>query len=252
MSNRDVAAIILAAGKGTRMQSDLAKVLHPLAGKPLIGHVLDTCAEMTLGQTVVVVGYQGDRVEAAVSPWRPTCVMQREQLGTGHAVLCAENEVSSAIALVLYGDCPLIPETLLRDMLSTHRRRHAACTVVAARMADPARYGRMVTDAEGKLTRIVEYKDASESERAIDLINTGIYAFATDELFRCLKLVRPTNAQGEYYLTDVIAMMVAEHKRVELVITDQSALVMGVNTPEELAEAERVVMRRAAASAKPV
>ncbi len=244
-ANRDAVAVILAAGKGTRMGSDLAKVLHPLRSRPLLAHVLDACAGLGLAGSVVVVGYQRERVEQVGRPWGVATAVQDRQLGTGHAVLCAQSSVLSlpavATVLVLCGDCPLVPTALLAQVLAHHRRSAAACTAVAARLTDPGRYGRMITDRAGRLARIVEYKDASAEERKVDLINSGIYAFAVADLFRCLMQVTPNNAQGEYYLTDVVAMLVAANKPVELVITEDAALVMGINTPQELAEAERVL-----------
>jgi bifunctional UDP-N-acetylglucosamine pyrophosphorylase/glucosamine-1-phosphate N-acetyltransferase len=242
----DVTAIILAAGKGTRMGSDLAKVLHPLAGRPLVAHVLDTCTALGVGQKVVVVGWQRERVEAAVAPWGVDCVLQDRQLGTGHAVLVTRGTVRQDIVVVLCGDCPLTPPALLDELLAKHRATGAACTGVAARMADPSGYGRMVTDADGRLTRIVEHKDATPAERAITLVNSGIYAFARAELFRCLAQVKPLNAQGEYYLTDVVAMLVGEGRAVGLVVTGDPAAVLGVNTPADLAQAERLLAARKA------
>ncbi len=243
--NANVTAVILAAGKGTRMGSDLAKVLHPLAGRPLIAHVLDTCRDLGVGQTVVVVGWQRERVEEAVRPWKADCVLQDRQLGTGHAVLVTESAVRGAVVLVLCGDCPLTPASLLQELLDKHARTGAACTGVAARMADPTGYGRMITDARGRLERIVEHKDATPEQRAVDLVNSGIYAFDRAALFRCLKNVKPLNAQGEYYLTDVVSMLVAEGRPVELVVTDDVASVLGVNTPADLATAERLRAARA-------
>lgn len=247
MSAHDTAAVILAAGKGTRMQSDLAKVLHPVAGRPMVAHVLDTCRQLGVGQSVVVVGWQREAVEAAVAPLGATCVVQDRQLGTGHAVMVTETAVRQPTVLVLCGDTPLVPVGLLREVLAVQRDRGAACTAVAARLDDPGRYGRMITDPQGRLARIVEWKDADDAQRAVQLINAGIYAFRRDDLFRCLHRVRPDNAQGEYYLTDVIGMLVGEGKPVELVVTTDAAAVMGVNTPQELAEAERLFQRRAAA-----
>jgi len=244
MPHPDTTAVILAAGQGTRMGSDLAKVLHPLAGRPLVTHVLDTCRALDVGHSVVVVGWQRAAVEAATRPYAATCVVQDRQLGTGHAVLCAEAAVRGGTVLVLCGDCPMTPPALLDAVLAKHASSAAACTGIAARLPDPGRYGRMVTDATGRLRRIVEYKDASEAERAIDLINSGIYAFRAVDLFRCLHRVRPDNAQGEYYLTDVVGMLVSEGSQVELVVTEDAAAVMGINTQQELAEAERLYLRR--------
>jgi dTDP-glucose pyrophosphorylase len=245
MQNPTVTVVILAAGKGTRMGSDLAKVLHPLAGRPLIGHVLKTCAALGVGQTVVVVGHQREAVEALVKPLGAETALQDKQLGTGHAVLVAKSVVRGDTVIVLCGDCPMTPPSLLFEVLAKHRASGAACTAVAARLADPGKYGRMITDpATGRVTRIVEWKDASDAERAIKLINSGIYAFAAADLWRCLENVKPNNAQGEYYLTDVVGLLVAEGRAVELVSTDDLASVRGINTPDELAEAEQLYAKR--------
>ncbi len=240
-------AVILAAGKGTRMGSDLAKVLHPLAGQPLVTHVLRTCRALGVMQTVVVVGWQRERVSDVVTVFAADTVIQDQQLGTGHAVLVTEAAVRGAQVLVLCGDCPMTPPALLHQLLRLHESTGAACAVIAARLPDPTGYGRMLTDAAGRLTRIVEHKDATDAERAVTLVNSGIYVFARAELFRCLKLLRPTNAQGEYYLTDVVAMLVREGRRVELLETSDIASVLGVNTPADLANAERLFAARAAA-----
>jgi bifunctional UDP-N-acetylglucosamine pyrophosphorylase/glucosamine-1-phosphate N-acetyltransferase len=242
-----VTAVILAAGKGTRMGSDLAKVLHPLAGRPLVAHVLATCQRLGLGQSVVVVGWQREAVEAVVRPLGAECVLQDRQLGTGHAVLCASQAVRGDTVIVLCGDCPMTTPELLGELLTRHRQAGAACTGVAARMPDPSGYGRMITDAQGRLVRIVEHKDATPEQRAITLVNSGIYAFDRAHLFRCLQQVRPANAQGEYYLTDVVAMLVAEGRPVGLVTTDDVASVLGVNTPGDLAQAEQLHARLLAA-----
>ncbi|MBA3700892.1 MAG: NTP transferase domain-containing protein [Planctomycetes bacterium] len=245
-----VTAVILAAGKGTRMGSDKAKVLHDLAGKSLVAHVLDTCKRLGVGQSVVVVGWQREAVEALVKPLAAECVLQDKQLGTGHAVLCAEPAVRGDTVIVLCGDCPMTPPELLNELVSRHTKTKAACTGVAARMADPSGYGRMLTDAQGRLVRIVEHKDATPEQRAITLINSGIYAFDRAHLFRCLKNVKPANTQGEYYLTDVVAMLVNEGRPVELVVTDDVASVLGVNTPADLAQAEQLYAKRQAAAAR--
>ncbi len=244
-----VTSVILAAGKGTRMNSDLAKVLHPLAGRPLVMHVLDTCLELKVHQKVVVVGHQRNQVEMTVAPWLPAIAIQDKQLGTGHAVLVTESVVTGDLVLVLCGDCPLTPAKLLAELIAKHTATGAACTGVAARMPDPTGYGRMVTDAQGRLRKIVEHKDADAATRAIDLINSGIYVFDRNHLFRCLHRLRPENAQGEYYLTDVVGMLVSEGLPVELVVTDDLASVLGVNTPNDLATAEKLLAARKGAVA---
>ena len=248
MLHPTVSVVILAAGKGTRMGSDLAKVLHPLAGRPLVSHVLDACTALGVGQSVVVVGHQRDAVEAVVKPLGAETALQDKQLGTGHAVLVTKPVVRGDTVIVLCGDCPMTPPSLLNEVLAKHRSGNAACTAVAARLADPGKYGRMITNpTTGRLARIVEWKDASEAERAVNLINSGIYAFAAADLWRCLERVKPNNAQGEYYLTDVVGMLVAEGRPVELVVTDDMASVLGINTPTDLAEAEQLYAKRVTA-----
>lgn len=248
-ASTDTTAVILAAGKGTRMQSDLAKVLHPLAGRPLVAHVLEACTAAGITDLVVVVGWQRDQVAAAVAPFGARTCVQERQLGTGDAVRAAAPLLQRAVVVVLCGDCPLVPPALLMDLLARHRATAAACTAVAARMGDPSGYGRMVTDAQGRLVRIVEQRDASEAERAITLINSGIYAFDRQQLLACLGRLRPANAQGEYYLTDCVGMLAAAGERVELVVTEDAAAVLGVNTPRDLAAAASALAARSAAGA---
>ena len=237
-------AVILAAGKGTRMGSDLAKVLHPMAGRPLVSHVIAGCQAAGISDLVCVVGWQREAVAAVVEPLGARCALQDRQLGTGHAVLCAEPLVHGDEVIVLCGDAPLVDGALLTQLVGTHRSRNAACTAVAARLADPTGYGRMVTNADGRLARIVEHKDASPEIRAIDLVNSGLYCFRRAELFDRLRQVKPTNAQGEYYLTDVVGMLAREGAGVELVVTDDAGSVLGVNTPADLATAERAFNAR--------
>lgn len=240
----DVTAVILAAGKGTRMGSDRAKVLHELAGRPMLAHVLAASRSVGIGQQVVVVGHQRHAVEAAVAADDVDFVLQDRQLGTGHAVQVTAEAVRGDTVVVLCGDAPLVPSALLRALLERHAASGAACTAVAAEMPDPTGYGRMLTDAAGDLVQIVEHKDASAAQRAIRLINSGIYAFRREDLFRCLAAVRPDNSQGEYYLTDVPKLLVAEGARVPMVIAEDPDAVLGVNTPEHLAAAERAYRAR--------
>ncbi len=237
-------AVILAAGKGTRMGSDLAKVLHPLAGKPLVVHVLEACRAAGISDAVCVVGWQREAVQAVVEPLGAQCAVQDRQLGTGHAVLCAESAVSGDEVMVLCGDAPLVDASLLRQLVDHHRRTGAACTAVAARLADPGTYGRMIMTAEGRLAAIVEFKDATPAQRAIDLINSGLYCFRRNDLFARLRQLQPQNAQGEYYLTDVVAMLASEGVGVELVVTDDPGSVLGVNTPADLVTAAQVLAAR--------
>ncbi|MCS6970752.1 MAG: NTP transferase domain-containing protein [Planctomycetota bacterium] len=237
-------AVILAAGKGTRMGSELAKVLHPLAGRPLVAHVLAACREAGIEDCVCVIGWQREAVRAVVEPLGARCVVQDRQLGTGHAVQCAEGAVRGEEVLVLCGDAPLVDAALIRRVLERHRADANACTVVAARLPDPTGYGRMITDGHGRLLAIVEHRDATPEQRAIDLVNSGLYCFRRAALFTRLTALRPDNAQGEYYLTDVVAALVRDGERVGLLVADDAASVLGVNTPADLALAERLHRQR--------
>lgn len=238
-------AIILAAGKGARMGSERAKVLHELAGRALVLHVLDCCRSAGIQRAVVVVGHQRAEVEATVAAPDVVCALQDRQLGTGHAVQCAREAVGEdSTVVVLCGDAPLVSAGLLNALLAQHATEGNACTAVAARLPDPSGYGRMITDAAGRLRRIVEQRDASAEELRVDLVNSGLYAFQAAALWRLLACLRPDNAQGEYYLTDVVALAAAEGSGVGLVITDDAAAVLGINTPAQLAEAEAVLAAR--------
>jgi UDP-N-acetylglucosamine diphosphorylase/glucosamine-1-phosphate N-acetyltransferase len=244
MPHSNVTAIILAAGKGTRMKSDLAKVLHKMNGKPLILHVVEACKSAGIGQQVVVVGHQKEAVENILIPYGVDTAVQDKQLGTGHAVLCAESPVKGKTVLVLCGDAPLIDAKLIDDLLADHAKTKAACTVIAARMPDPTGYGRMVTDAQGNLLRIVEQRDADEATKKIDLVNSGIYAFDRAHLFRLLKILKPENSQGEYYLTDVPKLLIKEGHPVRIRISNDPDSILGINTLEQLAAAEGIAQSR--------
>jgi bifunctional UDP-N-acetylglucosamine pyrophosphorylase / glucosamine-1-phosphate N-acetyltransferase len=205
MAQRKTAAVIRAAGKGTRMKSALPKVMHPLAGCPMIRHLLASVSAAKLDRAVVVVGPEMESVAKAVAP--APAVVQKDRLGTGHAVLCAKDALKGfgGDALVLYGDTPLLtPETLRRVMAA--RRKGAAVVVLGFEPADPGAYGRLVLGAKGDLEAIVEYKDANPQQRAIRLCNSGVMAADAKLLFTLLSKVRNDNAKGEYYLTDVVGL----------------------------------------------
>ena len=248
MSLHDVTAIILAAGQGTRMGSDLAKVLHPVAGRAMILHVLGACQAAGIGRCVVVVGYQEDAVRAVLAHQAPTmdicCVSQRPQLGTGHAVQVAMAAVTSPRVVVLCGDAPLVEAELIAQVAGRLAEVNTTAAVVGARMADPSGYGRMISDDGQHLQAIVEHRDADEAQRRIDLVNSGMYAFATDALRAALEHLRPDNAQGEYYLTDVPRLLVAKGDTVGLVVGDNGDSILGVNTPADLARAEAIYAAR--------
>lgn len=237
-----IEVIVLAAGKGTRMYSDLPKVLHPLAGKPMLSHVLDAATSLSADKVHLVTGFQSDLIRQhyanAISAERINWVEQTEQLGTGHAVMQAAPQVAdSSTVLVLYGDVPLIKsDTLTRLLNEANNTGIAVLTLVTP---NPHGLGRMIRDSTGEIIAIVEEKDASEAQRKISEINTGIMAFRADLLKRWLQQLNTNNAQGEYYLTDTVAIAHREHIRIGSLQTHDANEVQGVNNRLQLAELER-------------
>ena len=230
--------LILAAGKGTRMRSDLPKVLHRLAGRPLLGHVVDTARALGAAQTCVVYGYGGDAVPQALADETLTFVMQAEQHGTGHAVKQALPRLADAgVTLVLYGDVPLTRAATLKPLVAAAQAGKLGLLTVT--LAQPDGYGRIVRDG-GRVVRIVEHKDATPGERAITEVNTGILAVATRDLKRWIGELRNDNAQGEYYLTDIVALAVRDGVEVATCQPDDAWEVLGVNSKAQLAALERV------------
>ena len=233
--------VILAAGQGKRMHSDLPKVLHPLAGKPLLGHVLDTAREIGATKICVVYGHGGERVRTALDAPDLTWALQEPQLGTGHAVLQAmPAAVPSAPTLILYGDVPLIRTSTLRRLIEAAGRGSLA--LLTAHLENPKGYGRIVR-VDGAVKRIVEEKDADDAEKAIREINTGILVAPTAALARWLPMLGNRNAQGEYYLTDIVALAVAEGMPVVTAHPDAIWETEGVNSKLQLAALERVHQR---------
>ena len=245
--------LILAAGLGTRMRSNVAKVLHLLDGRPLINHVCDTAAALAPRKVYVVVGHQGDEVKTAVlselSAEQTVIVEQKEQLGTGDAVNSAREylENDDALLLVLSGDVPMIRAETLGGLIQRHRDhrgRGAACTILTVKLKDPTGYGRIVRDSGGIFEKIVEQRDASDAEAEINEINSGIYCFNAKKLFFALSRVQNHNDQGEYYLTDVPALLKADGDDVALYSHNDAFEVEGVNNRMQLAELERHLRRR--------
>ena len=230
--------LILAAGKGTRMRSDLPKVLHKLAGKPLLGHVVDTAQTLGAVRTCVVYGFGGDAVPQAMADDKLTFVLQAEQHGTGHAVQQALPHLADGgVTLVLYGDVPLTRAATLQPLVTAARSGKLGLLTVT--LADPTGYGRIVR-VDGRVTRIVEHKDADDAERAIHEVNTGILAVPSARLKAWIGRLKNDNAQGEYYLTDIIAMAVADGVAVETHQPAHAWEVLGVNSKAQLAELERI------------
>lgn len=234
-----ITCIILAAGKGTRMRSQLHKVLHNVAGRSLLGHVLASTKAIGAQQVITVVGAGREQVEASLAGQDGiSTALQAEQLGTGHAVVCARETVGSmeGVTLVLYGDVPFVsPETL--TSLEASARSSGGIAVLGFHATDPGAYGRLITDASGALDAIVEYKDASDEQRTITLCNSGILAAPTALLFELLADVKSDNAAGEYYLTDVVALARARGLSAGVTVADE-AEVQGVNSRQDLSVAE--------------
>ncbi|WP_210397912.1 bifunctional UDP-N-acetylglucosamine diphosphorylase/glucosamine-1-phosphate N-acetyltransferase GlmU [Motiliproteus sediminis] len=237
--------IVLAAGQGTRMKSRLPKVLHPIAGKPMVGHVLDTASRLKPSALHVVVGHGGDQLRDYLAGRELSVVEQAEQLGTGHAVDQAMPAVDAdSTVLILYGDVPLIAEPTLRQLLKSASQGKLALLTVE--LADPTGYGRIVRDHDHRVTAIVEHKDASEAELSIREINTGILALPARWLKQWLPQLSSDNAQGEYYLTDIIAMAAKSGETIDAIQPSCEQEVQGVNNRLQLAELERWYQRRQA------
>lgn len=238
-------AVILAAGKGTRMKSALPKVLHRVGGQPMLGHVLTSAKQAGAARSVTVIGFGADAVRKEIGP-ASEFVVQAEQLGTGHAVMQARAALDGydGTVMVLCGDTPLLTADLLGRLYAAHREAAATATVLTARMDDPAGYGRVIRDAAGQVVRIVEQKDASPAELAVNEINTGIYCFESRPLLAALDGLTCDNKQGEYYLTDVIGIFVAQGAKVWALTADDERETLGINSRRQLAEAEKILRRR--------
>ena len=248
-----LAAIVLAAGQGTRMKSDLHKVLHPVAGRPMLHHLLAGVGELAPERTVVVAGARREQVEAAVAPMNVAVALQAEQLGTGHAVAQGEAALAGfeGDVLILYGDVPLVTADTMRRMVERlHGEDRPAAVVLGFRPADPGAYGRVIADADGRIERMVEFKDADAAQRAETLCNSGLMAVRSADLFALLSRVGNDNAAGEYYLPDIV-MLAAADGRHSAVIETGPGEVAGVNSRAELAavEADWQQRRRARAMA---
>ncbi len=249
-----LAVIILAAGKGTRMKSDLHKVLHPVAGRPMLLHLIDSLNRAGATRRVVVVGASGEQVEAAVAATGVEIAWQHEQLGTAHAALQAKQALADfdGIAIVCFGDTPLLAtETVARLAARLEAADAPTVAVLGFRPADAKAYGRIIADAAGTIAKMVEYKDATEAERAVDLCNSGVTAVRTRDLWRLLDAVGNDNAAGEYYLPDIVTLTIAEGGRAVCIETGEDE-VAGINSRAELADVEAgwQTQRRARAMAE--
>ena len=247
--SRPFDVLILAAGLGTRMKSQKAKVLHELGGRPLIGHVVRQARELTPRKIYVVVGYDAEAVEAAVRREpdgdRVVIVKQQEQRGTGDAVMSAAEHLrnSESTVLVLSGDVPLVRPETLRKLVEHHRQTNAACSILSVRLENPTGYGRILRNGENGFLRIVEQKDATAEEKLVREVNSGIYCFEPSKLFPALAQVEPANQQGEYYLTDVPAILAAQGEKIAIYQHSDAREVSGINNRADLAEFENLLRR---------
>lgn len=241
----ELAAVILAAGKGTRMKSDLPKVFHEILGEPMLSYVIQTVQKLGPQRILVVVGHQRGLIIDFYKDWPVEFVVQAEQLGTGHAVQQAEPALRAFTGnvLVLAGDVPLLKEQTLKDLVAFHKQNRAAATDLTAELPDAQNYGRIVRGPDGSLLRIVEKKDATPAELAIREFNTGTFCFDSKALFAALQEVKAENAQKEYYLTDTIAILRQKGRSVLAYKTADAGETLGINTREELVAIEKALLQ---------
>ncbi len=241
MSNKDLAIVILAAGKGTRLKSSLAKVLHRAGGRTLVEHVVRSCAPLKPRETVVVVGHQAEQVASVVEPLGAVAVLQQPQNGTGHAMQVAKRAVSRAkVAIVIAGDAPLVRTETLKALAATHHKGNAAATILSAVLEDPSGYGRVVRKSETLVSAIVEESQLTGEQREINEINSAIYCFTLEKLWPALAQVKPNNKHRELYLTDAIGMLNAKGETVLAHVAADPREVLGCNTRADLAEVDRI------------
>ena len=241
MSNNDLTNVILAAGKGTRLKSSLAKVLHRAGGRTLVEHIVRACGPLKGRETVVVVGHQAEQVAAIVEPLEAVTVLQHPQNGTGHAMLLAKRLLGRAkLAVVLPGDAPLVRTETLKALITAHRNGNAAATILSAVLADPSGYGRVVRKSETTVSAIVEESQLTDEQRDINEINSAIYCFTLEKLWPALAHVKPNNKHRELYLTDAIAALSAKGETVLAQVAADSREVLGCNTRADLADVDRV------------
>ena len=239
-------AVILAAGKGTRMKSELPKVIHRCLGQPMVHYVIKAAKDAGAASCCVIVGYKGNEVKRAIFDV-VDYAEQREQLGTGHAVKCAKDYISGGSdTLVLCGDTPLITADTLKSLIDTHKKQANGVTVLSAVLPDATGYGRIIRDPAGNFVKIVEQKDATPEEQKVTEINSGMYIFNSEALCSALELLTNDNAAGEYYLTDTISIIKKTGLRVSAMPVEPAHLddLRGVNTVEQLEEAEEIMRSR--------
>jgi len=246
-TDRSTAIIILAAGLGTRMKSDMAKVLHKVCGKPMISHVVEMASTVAGENIIVVTGYQSDQVRETVRKSAQVgFAFQEKQLGTGHAVQCAMAELHPDVehVVVLCGDVPLLSAVTVFTFIKSHRKESNQITVLAVEVENPTGYGRMIVNPDGRLVKIVEEADADQDEKKIKRINSGIYCVEKKFLEYALRMLKPDNVQKEYYFTDIVAIGADENKKIGMFMGKDPDEVVGINCIRDLMEAERLMSNR--------
>ena len=238
MANTKV--IILAAGKGTRMKSELAKVLHEVKGQPMICRVMDMVKQVSPDEIYLVIGHQAAKVREVTRNFNVIYAEQKEQLGTGHAVMTVEPVFKdyAGVTVILCGDVPLLRSETVKALLAKYQQDNLTGVILTVKLKEPGHYGRIVRNSAGLVERIVEYRDATAEERQISEINSGIYCFNTAELFAALKQIKNQNEQKEYYLTDVIGILVGAGKKIDALMIDDHEQTQGINDMADLQKAE--------------
>jgi len=242
----ETVALILAAGKGTRMNSDLAKVLHPICGKPMLSYPLAAVKGLPCDRILAVIGHQAERIQEIFVEAQVEWVVQSQQLGTAHAVLCALPRLKgfTGTVLICCGDTPLLTDETLRTFLERHHEAGVDLSVLTMVLDEPGSYGRILRDRKGRVKGIVEAKDAHAEQRGIHEVNTGIYCARADLLHAVIPSIGNTNAQAEYYLTDLVHQAVDQGWKVETVVAAEPQEFLGVNTHDELAAAAAIISSR--------
>jgi UDP-N-acetylglucosamine diphosphorylase/glucosamine-1-phosphate N-acetyltransferase len=246
---RPLAVVIMAAGKGTRMKdASKAKVMYEVLGKPMVHYVVDLAMMLKAFRVIVIVGYQRDTVIRYLQNSHPNVeiVVQAEQLGTGHAIMQTKGVLKAFTGdvVILSGDVPLLTAESMQKLIDRHYQTEASATILTADFSDPTGYGRIIRNNDDSVKRIIEHKDATEEERQVKEINSGIYIFNRQKLFAALQHITPQNVQNEYYLTDVFDHFWTQHWKVSALKTKQVEEIMGVNTVQQLEEVKQVLLSR--------
>ncbi len=247
MNKQHLKVFILAAGKGTRMKSDLAKVLHTVNGKPMINHVLDMLKSVQPDETYLIIGHQADKVREVTSAYNVKYVEQKEQLGTGHALMVAGENLTDqqGLSIILCGDVPLLKADTVKKLITKHQQDNLSATILTIKLEEPKHYGRIIRDKNDLVQKIVEFRDASLEERDVQEINSGIYCFNTQDLFDAVKNLKNHNDQKEYYLTDTIEILVKQNKRIGAMLVNDPLEVHGINDVNDLQVAEKALLQSA-------